>query len=1278
MKTKIFALFLASMMSAILFIQPLGEGAAVFASEDAPGPSDVSAAEEFPGAVDEDDPDDDPGLIDDPDQLDDPGAGPECIIDPLEYNDENAFFPLDAEEGIGALASTNQAFINEVVRLVNNERAKVKKPPLAAWYPGLNNAANVRAKEIVKKFDHVRPNGTWCYTVLPECGVPEWGMGENIAAGYTTPAAVVKGWMDSPGHRSNILDTNNLGYNFIGVGHLYDSGSVYGHHWVQLFLIVPPNQSTAVSLNKSSMKVRPGKTASLSATMTPVYSADKIVWTSSNTSVATVSASGTFNTAATVKGLTDGTATITATSRAGVSSSCAVSVVSPPFTISTIQGVIPPVRGKQPAPAITSTAQFTGTITWSPEITGGVFDADTEYTATVTLVPKKGYGLQELRANFFKIAGALSVTNDEGSGVVTAVFPATAELDATVGQNTIPLAAPVADEAPVTAFTTDQYSGKVTWSPSVSGVFSGKTAYTATIALTPKPGFTLEGVPAGFFEAEGADSAAYDAGGSVITAIYPETGFAAAATFSVTPSHIILSRKNDSAVISAVLPPSSADFDNIAWHCGENDDVAFSHPDGPSSITVELTAEEPVADTVAVEAVYTYKGKEYTASSTIELLPAGRIHDETTVIFLEKKITVNKALLIGARLPVLITEQSPSDLGITAFGSQPVSALSAGSVLIDDVALFTKNNKTGLWTVPLTTYEARMCPSDDRYIEFNALPGAKDTNNVRIKLLPAGEDPSFDDNWIEADGAVNISVVEKYPKITLKAGELNQVFRDAPATLTATSGGSPCAIIGIKAQKPANEGKVEYSDGKLSIGSMTNAATIPIKVKVDLPHYKDLPEKNWPLINIKVVNALPKLKLSAKTLTLSGHEDIAINLLSNDSKRTLESYGAIEKITLNGGSSDLFRHGKIYVPGETKAGAHKVNVRFAGASKAVNLNLTIKVIALDKITISSKTKSIVVHGGHAAGTDIAGVTITPNVHNVTVSDWFVKGLPSGIAYTSGPNSLAFKVTGPLAATKKAVTLEINSPSMQFKKPVKISLTITNNAPKCVLTVKGNIDIANPKSKINATAKLTNTTSAIDEVMLSGTGSECFAATVTGANAFSITCLKGTVPGIKRTLTVNVRLKNDQTVKATKTIVFTPKQTVGKASQSAKNITLYKAAPLTGSTVGLNLTTPQNVKLSYVRVNEASVNAMKFDRDLPNNGFEVKRIGEKEWTVFFKNGRSPVPAKGKLKASYVLKLELWADGTYETDEDGGFMDCLRDANGKAKSKPKIIPVRVYIK
>lgn len=124
--------------------------------------------------------------------------------------------------------ATADSYVTEVVRLVNAERAKAGLSALR-MDTTVNAAAQVRAQEIVQSFSHTRPNGTKCFTALAQAGVSYRGAGENIAYGQSSAAAVVNAWMNSEGHRANIL---NASFTTIGVGHTVVGGT---HYWSQFF-----------------------------------------------------------------------------------------------------------------------------------------------------------------------------------------------------------------------------------------------------------------------------------------------------------------------------------------------------------------------------------------------------------------------------------------------------------------------------------------------------------------------------------------------------------------------------------------------------------------------------------------------------------------------------------------------------------------------------------------------------------------------------------------------------------------------------------------------------------------------------------------------------------------------------------------------------------------------------------------------------------------------------------------------------------------------------------
>lgn len=119
----------------------------------------------------------------------------------------------------------------EVLRLVNIERMNDGSLPLT-MFSAIQSATDIRALELLETFSHTRPDGTSCFTVFDEVGISYSTAGENIAAGQQTPAAVMNSWMNSTGHRANIL---NSAFKHIGVGYTYSQSTQYGAYWVQLF-----------------------------------------------------------------------------------------------------------------------------------------------------------------------------------------------------------------------------------------------------------------------------------------------------------------------------------------------------------------------------------------------------------------------------------------------------------------------------------------------------------------------------------------------------------------------------------------------------------------------------------------------------------------------------------------------------------------------------------------------------------------------------------------------------------------------------------------------------------------------------------------------------------------------------------------------------------------------------------------------------------------------------------------------------------------------------------
>ncbi len=138
-----------------------------------------------------------------------------------------ALMPVHASAA-EASAAVSQNAVDQVVALVNQERAAQGLNPLKA-VPALHQAAEIRSQELVTSFSHTRPDGRSCSTVLNDTGIAWRTTGENIAYGYSSPEAVMEGWMNSAGHRANILNQN---FDSIGIGVISQNGVLY---WTQIF-----------------------------------------------------------------------------------------------------------------------------------------------------------------------------------------------------------------------------------------------------------------------------------------------------------------------------------------------------------------------------------------------------------------------------------------------------------------------------------------------------------------------------------------------------------------------------------------------------------------------------------------------------------------------------------------------------------------------------------------------------------------------------------------------------------------------------------------------------------------------------------------------------------------------------------------------------------------------------------------------------------------------------------------------------------------------------------
>ena len=130
-----------------------------------------------------------------------------------------------------AQAVTAKELAQEVITRVNAERAKVGCGPLR-WSSALQSAAQWHSYDMRTKnyFSHTSKDGRSPFDRMADKGYL-LGTAENIAAGQQTPKAVVAAWMNSSGHRANILNCRNKA---VGVG-VSRGASTYGIYWTQDF-----------------------------------------------------------------------------------------------------------------------------------------------------------------------------------------------------------------------------------------------------------------------------------------------------------------------------------------------------------------------------------------------------------------------------------------------------------------------------------------------------------------------------------------------------------------------------------------------------------------------------------------------------------------------------------------------------------------------------------------------------------------------------------------------------------------------------------------------------------------------------------------------------------------------------------------------------------------------------------------------------------------------------------------------------------------------------------
>lgn len=151
----------------------------------------------------------------------------------------------------------------ELLKQTNKERLAAGLLPYST-FPALQQAADTRTTELTSLYSHTRPDGTECFTALTQNKLSYRSAGENIAAGQATPDKVMEAWLNSEGHRENILDEK---FSHMGTGYIDQPCTIVNeggsakipNGWVQLFL-TNDCSITSISLSKEAAVCPTGST----------------------------------------------------------------------------------------------------------------------------------------------------------------------------------------------------------------------------------------------------------------------------------------------------------------------------------------------------------------------------------------------------------------------------------------------------------------------------------------------------------------------------------------------------------------------------------------------------------------------------------------------------------------------------------------------------------------------------------------------------------------------------------------------------------------------------------------------------------------------------------------------------------------------------------------------------------------------------------------------------------------------------------------------------------